>query len=815
MLALLAALLLSTARAATPEAGVQEDASIAIETPAKVVRHFDGSLRIGYADPLDLGQGSSFMESLAARLEESLRGAGKGGADVSVTLHKYAPFDLQTAVVSHEVDLFLVTSGYYIYLSDMGAGVEWISTLKPPQATDPERAAGSVFVVRADDTRYNQVSDLRTAFVAAAGMASFDGWITALDEVANVSQYPKNFFGKTTFLGASGLSVARAVLERDADVGILRVCELETLTAAGLVEPGSLRVVGEKPQQGLACVSSTELFPGLALAAQTYVPEDVRRRIAAAVYSMPVPESGYRWTLANDYRNVRRVAEKFAYAPTNKASDARFSVVEERYKYALVLGFLILAASMLYSVSVSKIVARRTKALVKVIDEKDALEDHARRDRERLSQLERAGIVSELSSMIAHELRQPVASLINYADGLSLYLGGKGHDPVIDEATREIGRQAERVSSIVERVRSYARQKEGLQREIDFCAVVKSAYSTFRSGAASSSVRVSADLVDAAPVEGDPLELELFVVNTLKNALHALQSGSVEHPEIRLRLKADLSVENNPRWVLEVEDNGLPLDDKKFAELSHPVTSEKFEGLGLGLSICRVIAERHRGRLTFRRAVVSEPGRASGAFVRSRKGRSVWDVTFHGVAAHAGNNPQDGRSAILAAARFTIEVTKLQDLEGKGTSVTVGVIQGGTVCNTVPETCSIRIDTRRWNDEDGREIDEGIEKLAAMNWGEGITVDARRASVSPAMPCTEKTRELVELINEAARLEGFEAGWVDAGGGSDANRIAQAGTPVVDGVAPAGGCFHSEREYLRVDTIENRVRMLSRFLTLL
>ena len=106
-------------------------------------------------------------------------------------------------------------------------------------------------------------------------------------------------------------------------------------------------------------------------------------------------------------------------------------------------------------------------------------------------------------------------------------------------------------------------------------------------------------------------------------------------------------------------------------------------------------------------------------------------------------------------------------------------------------------------------------KLAAMNWGDGITVDARRASVSPSMPCTEKTRELVELINEAARLDGFEAGWVDAGCGSDANRIAQAGTPVVDGVAPAGGCFRSEREYLRVDTIENRVRMLSRFLTLL
>ena len=76
-------------------------------------------------------------------------------------------------------------------------------------------------------------------------------------------------------------------------------------------------------------------------------------------------------------------------------------------------------------------------------------------------------------------------------------------------------------------------------------------------------------------------------------------------------------------------------------------------------------------------------------------------------------------------------------------------------------------------------------------------------------------RTLCNHVRDSARPEGLNAGWVDAGCCSDANRIAQAGTPVVDGVAPAGGCFRSEREYLRVDTIENRVRMLSRFLTLL
>ena len=213
-----------------------------------------------------------------------------------------------------------------------------------------------------------------------------------------------------------------------------------------------------------------------------------------------------------------------------------------------------------------------------------------------------------------------------------------------------------------------------------------------------------------------------------------------------------------------------------------------------------------------KRAVVCEPGRPSGAFVRARKGRAVWNLVVHGVAAHAGNNPKDGHSAVLAAAHLTIAVTNLQNLDGKGTSVNVGVIQGGTVCNTVPDACVLKIDTRYWTDEDGREIDEGIEKLAAQNWGEGITVQATRVSRSPAMPYTDATKELVEILNRAAAEEGYEASWVDAGGGSDANRIAAIGTPVVDGVAPAGGASHSEREYLLVETIENRVRTLSRLL---
>lgn len=217
---------------------------------------------------------------------------------------------------------------------------------------------------------------------------------------------------------------------------------------------------------------------------------------------------------------------------------------------------------------------------------------------------------------------------------------------------------------------------------------------------------------------------------------------------------------------------------------------------------------------TAKYAIVCEPGRANGGFVRSRKGRTVWDIAVHGVSAHAGNAPQDGRSAVLAAAHLTIALSALQDLDGRGTSVTVGVVHGGTVCNTVPDLCTLKIDTRFKSDEDGEYLKKSIRELAQKNWGDGITVEAKIASDSPAMPFTDRTKALVDIVNEAARRAGYDATWVDAGGGSDVNKIA-AYTIVVDGVAPAGSGFHSAKENLQIPTIENRVATLKNVLELL
>ena len=90
---------------------------------------------------------------------------------------------------------------------------------------------------------------------------------------------------------------------------------------------------------------------------------------------------------------------------------------------------------------------------------------------------------------------------------------------------------------------------------------------------------------------------------------------------------------------------------------------------------------------------VLEAARATGAVVTARKGVTNAHLAFHGRAAHAGVEPEKGRSAVLAAAHATIAV---QALNGRwdGTTFNVGVSGGGSRVNVVPEHASLAIEIR-------------------------------------------------------------------------------------------------------------------------
>ena len=223
----------------------------------------------------------------------------------------------------------------------------------------------------------------------------------------------------------------------------------------------------------------------------------------------------------------------------------------------------------------------------------------------------------------------------------------------------------------------------------------------------------------------------------------------------------------------------------------------------------RSVAARTKTGLVF------EAARASGALVRSRKGAYQLRVSLKGVAAHSGNNPKAGRSAILEAAHMIAEISALSDFDGTGVTVNVGTISGGSAINVVAADCAFGVDIRGWTDADMQATLEKITARAAHPCIDGVTICVEVLGATPAMPRTEASASLVEKINRAAELSGVSIDWVDAGGASDANHMAPSGITVADGLGPIGNHAHSDRECLMVDSIEPRVRMASRLLSLL
>lgn len=503
-----------------------------------------------------------------------------------------SPEALRREAKEGRIDFFMAPSGSFASIEEE-SGARHLATHHPRGARDPARSMGSVFLVRADSA-LRGLSDLKGARSVATDPQSFDGWIIALGELFSAGFDPQRFFSRTEFTGYGLPDVAALVLSRDADVGILKACDFEMMTQAGLINARDFRILNEKPSGGLACRVSTDLYPGVVFASLPRASSDLVKSVSVALLTMPETPEGNSWGFASDFSQVRSLYRNLQIGPYAYLRENSPRALLRRYRFILLAAAALLAFGLFYVVSVRRIVKIRTHALQVALKEKDRAQENERKSRERLFALEKAGVVSGLSSMFAHEVRQPVASLINYAGGLRMYLKGRDADPMVAEALREITAQSERVSAIVGRVCSYARNEARVRRLEDLESVVDKALEAFSHSTYSRGVRIARRRGSPALCLIDPLEIELVVVNLLRNAGAAIQK--IDGPAIAL----DLAGEDG-FWRLTVSDNGPPISDETLKSLAAPTRSARSDGLGLGLSICRVIAEGHGGHLSFRR----------------------------------------------------------------------------------------------------------------------------------------------------------------------------------------------------------------------
>jgi PAS domain S-box-containing protein len=238
-------------------------------------------------------------------------------------------------------------------------------------------------------------------------------------------------------------------------------------------------------------------------------------------------------------------------------------------------------------------------AVVTDVTEQKQAEETSRKQHERLQLVSRLITVGEMASTLAHELNQPLASIVNFNMGCVRRIrSGSWNAPELLAALEQASAQAERAGHIIQRIRDMVARREPNRVAVDVNGVIGEVARLVEIDAAKKGVRVLLDLAAGLPpVRADKVMIEQVMLNLVKNAFEAM-----EHTDPALREVTMRSSLNGGRAVevaLTDRGSGVPqeLCDSQFP----PFFTTKRDGMGLGLSICRSIVELHDGRLSAHR----------------------------------------------------------------------------------------------------------------------------------------------------------------------------------------------------------------------
>jgi glutamate carboxypeptidase len=208
-------------------------------------------------------------------------------------------------------------------------------------------------------------------------------------------------------------------------------------------------------------------------------------------------------------------------------------------------------------------------------------------------------------------------------------------------------------------------------------------------------------------------------------------------------------------------------------------------------------------------AFVLEPPGEAGNLKTARKGLGRFTLTIKGRAAHAGTHPGEGVSAIEELAHQIQAVHDLAD-EERGSTVSVGVVEGGTSTNVIPPEAQARIDVRVSQSEDRERVERALAELRPVN--PDAKLELGGGWTRPPLERSDGAARLFERAREYGRDLGLELEEESSGGGSDGNLIGALGVPVLDGLGAQGAGAHSPDEHVELESIPVRAQLLTRLL---
>jgi PAS domain S-box-containing protein len=212
-----------------------------------------------------------------------------------------------------------------------------------------------------------------------------------------------------------------------------------------------------------------------------------------------------------------------------------------------------------------------------------------------LSRVARVTTLGELTASIAHEVNQPLASIVAYGHAALRFLANS--TPNLDEtraALESIVSEGHHASDVIESIRAMFKNVDQEKVPIDVAKLVRDMLGLMHGELLANRVSVQTTLDDNLPdVKGNRVQLQQVIVNLIRNAIEAMNAVTNGARIRRIR-----SAVHEPGSVLvSVEDSGTGIDPKDTGRIFDSFFTTKPQGTGMGLSICRSIIEGHQGRL--------------------------------------------------------------------------------------------------------------------------------------------------------------------------------------------------------------------------
>ena len=218
------------------------------------------------------------------------------------------------------------------------------------------------------------------------------------------------------------------------------------------------------------------------------------------------------------------------------------------------------------------------------------------REQQRLTHLARVAIVGELSGGLAHELKQPLTSILSNAQAAQQALQSDRVDLAeVREILADIVAEDKRAGELIGRMRALLKHEEPTLQAVEMNVLLKEAQSLVRTNLTASQVMLDSEVENELPaVNGDRIQIQQVVLNLLLNACDAVKDCAAADRRIQLVAKVDPPGRS---LHIVVSDRGHGIARDGLEQVFDAFFTTKPNGLGLGLAICRQIVSSHGGRL--------------------------------------------------------------------------------------------------------------------------------------------------------------------------------------------------------------------------